>query len=83
MKVIEALKLNKEVLLRMQDMGIRLEDCNYVDLFNDYEEMKAKGFKITYIVTILSDIYHISERKVYSLLRKFNMDCKIRSLRKG
>ena len=83
MKVIEALKLNKEILLRMQDMGIRLEDCNYVDLFNDYEEMKAKGLKITYIVTILSDIYHISERKVYNLLKRFQTDCKIRSLRKG
>ena len=82
MKVIEVLKLNKEFLMRVQGMGIRLDDCSYVDLYNDYDEMKAKGMKITYIVSVLSDIYKISERKVYALLRKFNMDCKIRSLRK-
>ena len=83
MKAIDFIKLNKEFLMRMKEMGIRLEDCKYVDLYNDYEEMKAKGFKITYIVTALSEIYHISERKVYDLIKRFNMDCKIRSLRKG
>lgn len=83
MKVYEAINLNKEVLMRIKDMGVRLSDCEYVDLYNDYEEMKAKGMKITYIVALLSDMYHISERKVYDLLRKFNMDCKIRALRKA
>ena len=63
--------------MRMQDMGIRLDDCRFVDLYNDFEEMKAKGFKVTYIVSVLADIYHISERKVYSLLRRFSVDCKI------
>ena len=82
MKVIDAIKLNREFLMRMKEMGVRLEDCKYVDLYIDYEEMLAKGMKITYIVSVLSDIYHISERKVYILLRLFNMDCKIRALRK-
>ncbi len=82
MKAIDVIKLNKEFLMRMKEMGIRLDDCQYVDLYNDYEEMKAKGFKITYIVTELSDIYNVSERKVYDLLKRLNMDCKIRALRK-
>lgn len=83
MKVFEVLNLNRELLMRINEIGIRLDDCRFVDLYNDYEEMKAKGMKITYIVTMLSDIYHISERKVYNLLKRFNMDCKVRALRKA
>ncbi len=82
MKVIEALKLNKELLMRIREMGVRLEDCQYVDMYSDYEEMLVKGMKTTYIVSVLADVYHISERKVYGLLKLFNADCKIRAPRK-
>ena len=82
MKVIEAIKLNKEFLLRIKEMGVRLDDCKYVELYYDYEEMLAKGMKITYIVSVLADIYGISERKVYSLLNLFKRDCKNRASRK-
>lgn len=43
MKVFEVLNLNRELLMRINEIGIRLDDCRFVDLYNDYEEMKAKG----------------------------------------
>ena len=82
MKVYEAINLNRELLMRIREMGVRLDDCRYVDVYNDYVEMKAKGMKITYIVSVLADIYHISERKVYNLLRLFGMDCNTCAVRK-
>lgn len=83
MKIHEVLNFNREMLMKFKECGIKVDDCKYIDLYNDYDEMKAKGYKVTYIISVLSDIYHISDRKVYDVIKKFSMDCTIRSLRKG
>jgi hypothetical protein len=77
MKVIEILNFNRELLNRMYSVGIRLEDCRYIDLYDEYQTMQVQGEKITYIVTFLSDKYSISERKVYDLVKRFNSNCKL------
>ena len=82
MKVIEAINLTHDLLMRIKEMGVKLDDCQYAHLYDDFEDMKAKGYKTTSIVTVLADIYHISERKVYALLRLFNANCKICAPRK-
>lgn len=76
MKVIEVVKFNRELLSRMKVAGIKLEDAQYVDLFQDYVDMLSSGAKVSYIVMILSDKYSVSERKVYSLIKHFKSDCK-------
>ena len=45
MKVIEILKLNRELLKFCCDAGIRLDDIRYIDLFNDYNRLLADGGK--------------------------------------
>ena len=35
------------------------------------------GEKVTYIVTVLSERYHVSERKVYSLVKRFGQHCTV------
>ncbi len=76
MKVIEILNFNRELLKKLQDAGIRLEDCRYVDLYSDYVKLLKQGEKVSYIVAILSDRYSVSERKVYDLIKRFQSDCK-------
>jgi len=80
MKIIEILNFNKELLNKMDDAGIRLDDYLYVDLYNEYQTMKKQGEKVTYIVAILSDKYGISERKVYGLVKRLNSHCKIHAV---
>jgi hypothetical protein len=75
MKVIEILNFNKELLNRIYNAGIRLNDCRYVDLYNEYQAMRSHGEKITWIVTVLSGKYSICERKIYNLVKRFN--CKL------
>lgn len=75
MKVIEILNFNRELLKKLQDAGIRLEDCRYVDLYSDYVKLLDQGEKVSYIVAILADKYSISERKVYLLIKRFQSDC--------
>ncbi len=77
MKVIEILKLNKGLLNIFQSVGIKVEDVRYIDLYNDYKSLLEKGEKVSYIVVVLSDRYGISERKVYGLLKRLQMDCNL------
>jgi hypothetical protein len=76
MRVIEILNFNKELLNRMHDTGIRLNDCRYIDLYNEYQTLQMQGEKMTYIVAVLSEKYSVSERKVYDLVKRFNGNCK-------
>ena len=77
MKVIEILNLNKELLKKFQMAGIRMDDVQYIDLFNEYLALVTQGEKVSYIVATLADKYTISERKVYDLIRRFKSDCNL------
>lgn len=77
MKVIEILNLNRELLKIFRKVGIRLDDVQYIDLYNEYRELQSKGNKVSYIVAVLADRYGISERKVYSLIKRFQSDCNL------
>ena len=75
MTIFEILQFNRELLDRIRNSGIRLEDTVYIDLFVDFNRMVATGDKVTYAVACLATNYHISERKVYSLIKRFQRDC--------
>ena len=87
MKVFELINFNRELLKRLQEAGIRLDDARYIDLYSDYVAMHHNGDKVSYIVAALSEKlsyivaalsekYAVRERKVYSLLKRFQSDCK-------
>ena len=75
MRVIEALKFNREILERLNSIGLKVEDCRFIDLYQDYELMHGKGEKKTYIVSFLAEKYGISERRVYGIIGKFGKCC--------
>jgi hypothetical protein len=76
MKVIELVSFNRELLSKIKDAGIRLDDCMYTDLYNEFKTMRNNGEKVTYIVAVLAEKYDISERKIYYLIKHLNSDCK-------
>ena len=75
MKVIEVLEFNQELIKRLKLAGIRLEDADYIDLYTEYKQLTAQGEKVSYTVAHLAEEYAISERKVYSLIKRFRADC--------
>lgn len=77
MTYYEIIKLSKETIDRLNSAGFRLEDCQYVALYEDYKRMQAAGDKTTYIVAILHERYHICERKIYDLIKRFEKRCTI------
>lgn len=74
MKVFELLILNRELLRKMYEAGIKLGDWKYTDLYADYRYMKKQGEKVTYIVSVLAARYAVSERQVYNLLGRFDAE---------
>lgn len=77
MKVIEILKLNRELLKACYNIGIHPDDVQYIELYNEYNKLQANGEKISYIVATLSNRYGICERKVYDLIKRFKTDCNL------
>lgn len=77
MTLYEILAINKEMINRLQKYGAKPDDCRYIDLYRDYLQLRDDGEKVTYIVSLLSERYHVSERKVYSLVKRFGQHCSI------
>ena len=77
MKLIEILYLNRELLNNFRKAGVRLDDVRYISLYNEYRTLSAQGEKVSYIVARLATEYAVSERKVYSLIRRFKSDCNL------
>lgn len=75
MKIFEILSFNREILDRLDNFGIRPDDHKHLDLYNDYQAMKARSEKVTYIVAALAEKYKICERKVYDIVGRFGRDC--------
>ena len=76
MKIIELLRFNKEIRKRMSLNNIRTDDWEYVEMFNEYEQMRNAGEKITWIVSALADKYECSESSVHRIISRFKNDVK-------
>lgn len=75
MTIYEILSFNRELLRRLCSIGVRPDDCRFVDLYSDYLRMKSAGEKTTYIVAVLAERYGICERKVYDVIRRLSAEC--------
>ena len=74
MKVIEFLKLVKEILKVMSKSDIKVSDGEYINLYLEYERMRKEGEKYWYSVSVLSSKYGISEASVSRLIRRLSKD---------
>ena len=75
MTLFEILNFNRELIDRLVSVGFKPDDSRYVALYADYMKMHGRGEKVTYIVTLLSDKYKVSERKVYTLIKRYGREC--------
>lgn len=75
MTIYEALKFYREPYLRLLEMGVTASDIRLVELYTDYLSMRGEGLKVTYIVAALAQRYHVCERKVYALVKRYGRDC--------
>ena len=75
MKLYEVISFNRELLRRLSSVGIRLDDCKYIDLYEDYRKLREGGGKMTNIAAVLAEKYGVCERQVYLIIARFEKDC--------
>ena len=75
MKIYEILSFNRDILDRLDHIGVHPADHKHLDLYNDFRAMKADREKVTYIVAVLAERYAVCERKVYDIIGRFGKDC--------
>lgn len=75
MKLIELVTFNAELLQKLQQAGVKIDDYQHVAMYNDYEQMLQEGHKKTYILLVLSDRYHLSPRTIHDILKHLCQDC--------
>lgn len=56
-------------------LSLKVSDYKYVDLYIDYENMYNTGYKVVYIVSVLSSKYRISEREIYKIINRMKKNC--------
>lgn len=76
MLVVKLIEIGEKLMKLLSECDIRIDDFKYLDLYSDYQEMKKLGYKMTYIVTILSEKYHIGIASVYRVLNRFGKTIK-------
>lgn len=75
MTTFDVICFNRELINRMNNLGIRLNDTRYIELYKEYCRMLRNDEKVTYIVRLLSEKYGVSERNVYKIIKRFKKCC--------
>jgi restriction endonuclease len=72
MKRIELVKFNAELFQKMKSTGVRLEDSDYIAIYDDYAAMSAESMKKTAIMAILAERYRLTSRHIHNILKRLN-----------
>lgn len=73
----ELLKANKTLIDAMVSNSIDIRDIEYLQLYEEYREMKSKHHKVSYIVYHLSEKYGKSERGIYKIIDRMTKRVKL------
>ena len=74
MKVVEFLKIGRELLKVMSSLGLRRDDYQHIELYEEYVIMRAEGEKVDYILRYLSERYKLSESTIKRIVRRFSRE---------
>ena len=74
MKGVELLTIGKELLKLMSKSGIKVGDCAYVEMYDEYVKMRKSRYKYWYVIECLSEKYGVSEISVVRIIRRLSKD---------
>lgn len=77
MKRIDLVEFNKELLQKLNEAGIRLEDYKYCDLYRSYLQLSETMTTRKAVILTLAEKYHITDRQVYNILNRLERSVKL------
>jgi hypothetical protein len=75
MLIAELLKFNGKLLKYLSENGIRINDYQYSELFDEYIVMVNNNEKKEYIYTKLSEKYNIPRRTLLRIIKRLSSVC--------
>lgn len=74
MKVVELVKISRFALEMMSKYDIKLNDWQYVKMYEEYTNMRHDREEFRYIIAHLSEKYHVSESSVKRIVRRLSRE---------
>lgn len=75
MLIAELLKFNGKLLKYLSENGIRINDYQYSELFDEYTCMVSNNEKKEYIYAKLSEEYNIPRRTLLRIIKRLSIKC--------
>lgn len=74
MKAIDLIREHTELLMLMERSGLAPSDVDYLPIVEEYEDMKLRGFKITFAVEYLASKHHVGVASLYRAIKRLNQN---------
>lgn len=74
MKVVDLVKISKEAMKMMSNCGIKSEDWQHLEMYEEYEQMRSNHDKFRYIIAFLSEKYKTSESTVKRIVKRLSRE---------
>ena len=76
MKIVEIVKIGRELLKMMSENDVKLEDWKYIKLYDEFKRMRANRVKYRVTISELAVSHNISMSKVERIIRRLGKDVK-------
>lgn len=68
----ELLIMNRSMVEVLLANHININDVQNLQIYEQYEEMKKQGHKVSYITVCLADKYGMTERGIYKIVKRLS-----------
>ena len=74
MKVAELVKISMEALKMMSNSGIKVEDWQHIEMYEEYMDMRKNCEKFRYIMAYLAEKYKTSESTIKRVVKRLSRE---------
>lgn len=74
MKVVELVKISKDVLKMGSKSDLRVKDWQHLEMYEEYCLMRTASEKFRYVIAYLAEKYRVSESTVKRVVRRFSKE---------
>lgn len=75
MKIVEILKIGREMLKMLSENDSNINDWRYIELYEEFTAMRRNGMKVRGIALELSEKYGVGVSTVFKVVRRFGKEC--------
>ena len=70
LRAIDIVRFCKELLKKMSENDIKIEDYRHVEMYDDYCRLAEEGHKKEYAIAVITEKYGVSESTLRRVLKR-------------